>query len=328
MTSRERFRETMHYGRPDRVPWFEEGLRDDVLGRWHAEGLPKDADIPAMFHMDARERMVVNIEPIPPMERPLTARADLDELRRRLDPDDPRRLPTDWSARVVAWRSRGHVLELQLHRGFFLSMGVRDWRTFEPVVCLLHDDPHLVHDILNLYSDFGARLAERVLGEVDVDCVVFSEPIGGNDGPLLSPQTYDAFVLASYRPILEAVRRRGVETIVYVSYANARALLPSVVRAGFNCLWACEVNTEAMDYLALRRQFGRDLRLIGGIDLDVLLREKAAIRREMERVVPALLAQGGYIPLADGRIRANTPFENYRYYRQLLEELTCAKRGA
>ncbi len=322
MTSRERFRETMRYGTPDRVPYFEEGLRDDVLEQWHEQGLPQDADLAAMFHTDRRERMPVNIEPIPPMEGPLITRADFEELCRRLDPDDPKRLPDDWAARVAAWRSRDHVLELQLHRGFFLSMGVREWRTFEPVVYLLHDDPRLVHDILNLHGDFGARLAERILRDVEVDCAIFSEPIGGNDGPLLSPETYGRFVLDSYRPILDAVRRRGVETLVYVTYANARPLIPCVVRAGFDCLWACEVNAEAMDYLALRRRFGRDLRLIGGIDLDTLLQDKAAIRREMERVIPPLLAQGGYVPLADGRVRANVPFEHYRYYRRLLEDIT------
>jgi len=322
MTSRERFRETMRYGRPDRVPYFEEGLRDDVLERWHEQGLPEGADLAAMFHTDHRERMPVNIEPIPPMGKPITSRADFDELRRRLDPDDPRRLPDDWPARVAAWRERGHVLELQLHRGFFLSMGVGAWATFEPVIYLLHDHPSLVQDVLDLYGDFGARLAERIFREVDVDCVIFSEPIGGNNGPLLSPRTYREFVLASYQPILDAARRGRVETLVYVTYANARALLPSVVEAGFDCLWACEVNTEAMDYRAIRREFGPALRLIGGIDLDVLLLDEAAIRREMEEVIPPLLAQGGYVPLADGRVRANVPFANYRLYRRLLEELT------
>ena len=30
MTSRQRFWETMHYGRPDRLPYFEEGIREHV----------------------------------------------------------------------------------------------------------------------------------------------------------------------------------------------------------------------------------------------------------------------------------------------------------
>jgi uroporphyrinogen decarboxylase len=91
---------------------------------------------------------------------------------------------------------------------------------------------------------------------------------------------------------------------------------------GFNCLWACEVNIEAMDYGAIRGELGRDLRLIGGIDLDALRFGKDAIRREVEEKVPPLVAEGGYVPLADGRVREDVTFENYAYYRRLLEEVT------
>jgi uroporphyrinogen decarboxylase len=91
---------------------------------------------------------------------------------------------------------------------------------------------------------------------------------------------------------------------------------------GFDCLWACEVNTASMDYRSLRQEFGARLRLIGGVDLDVLRDGRDAIRREVEEKVPPLLAQGGYVPLADGRVRKDIPFDNYVYYRQLLEKVT------
>jgi hypothetical protein len=76
-----------------------------------------------------------------------------------------------------------------------------------------------------------------------------------------------------------------------------------------------------MDYRDLRMEFGKDLRLIGGIDLDALRKDKDAIRREIEDKVLSLIAEGGYIPLADGRIRKEISFENYVYYRQLLEQV-------
>jgi uroporphyrinogen decarboxylase len=77
-----------------------------------------------------------------------------------------------------------------------------------------------------------------------------------------------------------------------------------------------------MDYRELRNQYGRELRLIGGIDLDALRKDKNAIRREIEEKVPELIADGGYIPLADGRVREDVPFENYIYYRELLQKVT------
>jgi hypothetical protein len=59
-----------------------------------------------------------------------------------------------------------------------------------------------------------------------------------------------------------------------------------------------------------------------GIDLDALRHSKDAIRREIEEKVPPLIADGGYVPLADGRVREDVPYENYVYYRQLLAEIT------
>jgi uroporphyrinogen decarboxylase len=76
-----------------------------------------------------------------------------------------------------------------------------------------------------------------------------------------------------------------------------------------------------MDYRDLRQEFGRELRMIGGIDLDALRHDREAIRREVEEKVPPLVADGGYVPLADGRIRADVPFDNYAYYRQLLQKV-------
>ena len=132
---------------------------------------------------------------------------------------------------------------------------------------------------------------------------------------------YEEFVLKSYEPVLDVFRRHRVETIIFRTYANARPLIPRILKRGFNCLWACEVNIRAMDYRALRREFGRDLRLIGGIDLDAVRRGPEAIRRELNERVAPLLEDGGYIPLADGRIREDVPYKHYVCYRRLLGEM-------
>jgi hypothetical protein len=322
MNSRERFRETMRYGRPDRVPYFEEGIRDEVLKAWQKQGLPRDANLSQMFPSDQRDEILVDLEPLPKLKRWPTSRPELEALRRSLDPDDPHRLPSQWPKRVRAWQTRDRVLMLRVHRGFFLSMGVHDWGRFTEVVRLLIDDPAFVREAMAIQAELAARLAERVLGEVEIDGAVFTEPIGGNDGPLISPRMYEEFVLTSYKPVFDVLSRHGVETIVFRTFANSRMLIPSILKWGFTCLWACEVNIEAMDYRDLRREFGHDLRLIGGIDLDALRRDKEAIRREIEEKVPPLVADGGYVPLADGRVREDVPFENYVYYRRLLEKVT------
>ena len=99
-------------------------------------------------------------------------------------------------------------------------------------------------------------------------------------------------------------------------------LLPSVIEVGFNCLWACESNPQEMNYREIRREFGRDLRLIGGIDADCLRQDESNIQAEIMGTVPQLLEDGGYIPLADGRVREDVTFTNYMYYRKLLESVS------
>ena len=325
MSSRDRFRETMCYGKPDRVPYFEEGIRQNVLDSWCSQGLTKDADISRMFPSDRRERIDLHMNPLPRLITRLTQITDLKKFRRRLNLLGKISWPIKWSKRMRAWQSRDHVLMLYVHRGFFLTMGVHESRKFNEVMYLLMDHPDQVRERMMIQGNFSAGLVERMLKNVKIDAAVFSEPIGGNDRPLISPKMYEEIVLKSYEPILDALRRFKVETIIFQTYANARALIPSILRWGFNCLWACEVNIEAMDYRSLRKEFGRDLRLIGGIDLDALRQSKAAIRREIEEKVPPLVANGGYVPLADGRVREDVPFENYVYYRRLLEKITQIK---
>jgi hypothetical protein len=321
MNSRQRFHETMHFGASHRPPLFEEGLRDEVLSAWHHQGLPEQANLQDFFTIEAREELEPDLWPRPDLKRWPTHLEDLADLLGRLDPDDPMRLPENWRERLPAWRKRQHVLMLRVQRGFFQSLGVQGWNRFYEVMTLVKDDPRLAFRMLEIQGEFNARLAERVLQEVAVDAAVFSEPIGSTHGPLISPGMYSEIVLPSYRPILDVLSHYGVGTIILRTYANIRSLIPGLLKAGFNCLWAVEVNAMAMDYRTLREEFGRDLRLIGGIDLDVLREDKEAIRREVEGKVLPLLAQGGYCPLADGRVREDMPWENYRYYRELLQSL-------
>jgi hypothetical protein len=296
-------------------------MRDTTLVAWRGQGLPAEADLNKIFQYDLREEIDPDLEHGTDLVKLARTKSGLARLRKRLDASDPHRLPKRWSSRVSNWKERQHVLMLFLHDGFFLTLGIGGWRSFADLIYLVADEPEFVRQVMAIQGNFAARLAERILREVTVDAVVFGEPIADPHGSLISPRMYEDLVLPSYQPALQVLRRFGVETVILRTYANARALLPSIFKAGFNCLWANERDCEAMDYLALPSEFGRQLRLIGGIDLDVLRQDKDAIRGELERVLPPLLADGGYIPLADGRVREDIPFENYVYYRRLLEEM-------
>jgi uroporphyrinogen decarboxylase len=200
-------------------------------------------------------------------------------------------------------------------------MGVEGWHGFYEAIALTKDDPDLVKDVLRLQGELSAQLAERFLRRVKVDAALFSEPIGGDHGPLISPKMYADLVMPSYRPILEVLDKHDVPVRIVRTYANPRPLVDLFIEAGFNCLWAVEAPPKAMDYPSIREQYGADLRLIGGIDTDALRQDRNAIQQAVDHVAP-LVKEGGFIPLLDGRVRDDVDFSAYLYYRELLNEIT------
>lgn len=322
MTHRRRFHETMKFGSPDRVPYFQEGIRAEVLEAWRRQSPGAVEAHPWVLQADPKVELQPDLEPVPAMPGRPRSRPDLARMERRLDPHDAGRLAANANAAIEVLQSADTVRMLRIHRGFFPTLGVQNWEHFHDLMLLLADDPGVVLDAMRIQGRFCAALAEHILEHTEIDAALFSEPIGGNEGPLISPSMYRDFVLRSYQPVFDVFDRYGVSTIIFRTYANARILLPSVLESGFNCLWACEVNTAAMDYRSIRREFGRELRLIGGIDLDAIRTGRRAVERILREDVPPLLEEGGYIPLADGRVREDVDFADYLHYRRLLRDIT------
>lgn len=322
MNSRQRFLATLQYAVTDRVPYFTEGIRQEVLQVWHRQGLSPTSNIQQHFHYDQREELDILLEPLPKFTQWPQKIDDLNLLEKRLNEFDPARLPDKWSKITAENATRDYPVILRLHEGFFLSLAVYDWKRFYPVMLLTHDKPDFVHRWLRIQGEFAARLADHILKQINIDAALFSEPIGGNHGPLISPAMYQEFMLPSFKPILDVLKKHAVDLIITRTYANLRVLLPQLLNLGFNCLWAVEAPQVEMDYLELRAEYGNDLRLIGGIDVDVLHQGERAMRAELEKKIPPLLQDGGYIPLLDGRVRENVTYHAYCSYRQYFETLT------
>ena len=74
-----------------------------------------------------------------------------------------------------------------------------------------------------------------------------------------------------------------------------------------------------MDVLIVRKKFGRELRLWGGVDKRVLAAGKKEIDDELARVRP-LIEEGGYVAHPDHSLPPDTPFENFVYYMKQLRK--------
>ena len=123
-----------------------------------------------------------------------------------------------------------------------------------------------------------------------------------------------------YKRICEFMRSHGVEIIWLDSDGNFDVLMPMIIEAGITCVWPLEV-AAGNDPRRLRKQYGRDLALSGGIDKRVLAISREAIDAEIEAKIPVLLETGGYIPTLDHSVPPDVPYDNWLYYLERKAEL-------
>ncbi|MCJ7736350.1 MAG: hypothetical protein MUQ10_03415, partial [Anaerolineae bacterium] len=96
-------------------------------------------------------------------------------------------------------------------------------------------------------------------------------------------------------------------------------LIPLFIECGITGMLPFEVQA-GMDIVEVRKQYPQ-LQIYGGIDKNLVAQGKDAIDRELERKMPTLLKQGGYVPFVDHIVHPDISWENFVYYRRRVREL-------
>ncbi len=354
MTHRERFVRTMHYQPVDRIPIWDFGFWEQTLVEWRKQGMPEGVSPDEFFGMDKQWHGVpVNLGMIPGFEEiiyqedeetqlvrdsggvlcrrskqgtsiptfvefPVKGRADFEAMKERYNPDDPRRYPQDWPERVKQYRERDYALGIGAG-GFF--GWVRGWMGVENTCLCFHDDPQLMHDMMDFIADFVCRTIERALAEVEIDYASFWEDMAYNKTSLISPAMFREFMVPRYQKITRLLAAHGVDVNIVDCDGNIEELIPLWIGAGINCCAPVEV-AAGNDIVQYRRRFGRAMAYRGGIDKRAIAKGGEVMRAEVMRVVPPLLEEGGYIPGCDHGVPPDISWPNFIEYSRLLAHLT------
>lgn len=187
-------------------------------------------------------------------------------------------------ARVAAVRARypDHCLFFGTHVGPFtaayMAMG------FERFFLRLLDDLAFVHRLLDHRTAWCIALYQKAL-DLGAEVLVLGEDAAHRDGPMIAPGMWRELMLPYHHRIVEALDA----PLIWHSDGDIRPLLPLAVEAGFVGMHGLEP-AAGVDLGAVRRDFGRDLALIGNVDVNVLCgNDLDAVRREVDRCY----AQGG-----------------------------------
>lgn len=238
----------------------------------------------------------------------------------RLDPSHPDRFPPDWQQRLEDWRDpdRPDVIALP---GGSLYGWLRNWMGLENLSLVVYDDPAWFEEMVTTIADCVIGTLTRVFdtgGRFDTCCLW--EDMCYSEGPLLSPAHFQRFLVPHYRRITDLLHRHGIDVIWVDCDGKIDLLIPLWLEAGINGMFPIEVGIWQADPIRYRREFGKELRMMGGFDKRILARSKTEIEREVDRLA-LLVEKGGYIGFCDHRVPPDVPFENYLFYLETVRRV-------
>jgi len=351
LTHRQRFRRVMHFQTVDRVVHWEFGYLAETIERWHQEGLKKELSsiggVEAYFGVDPIRVVPTTTRVYPPWEGesevleehedrvvirdpdgliyeeqregrhtiphyikfPISNRDDWKRYKERLDPLDPRRFETDWRKLGKELLDSDEPVGIAL--GSYLGVP-RNWIGFENIAIMCYDDRELVEEIIATLADIVYEQLKAALRYCEVDFASGWEDICFRNGPLISPTMFSEMVVPHLKRVCTLLKEHGVTVIWTDCDGNITKLVPLWLEAGVNCMFPLEVHSGS-DPVALRKEYGRQILLRGGLEKYRFAKSKKEILDELKRVEP-LVNEGGYIPHADHRVPDDVPYENYRYY--------------
>ena len=250
---------------------------------------------------------------------PVESREDFRKFwKERMRPDLCARIGPDWRQKLRRHRDRDYVFVVLADRwgGFFGSL--RNLVGVESLCTLFYDDPALVEEMMEADADFLIAMLGQMLEETDIDVFGFWEDMAYNAGPLIGPGLVRKFMVPRYRKVIDFARSRGVHYFALDSDGDVSLLIQPWLDAGIDILYPWEVQA-GMDVTAVRKKYGRNLRLWGGVDKRALAKDKAAIDAEIARH-KWVIDDGGFVPMLDHSAPPDIPYENYRYFMKRLRE--------
>ena len=248
----------------------------------------------------------------------IRSRRDYEELKHQLRPAPHLRYGENWNELAQRMRQQKDVLVCTHMDGFFAYP--RELMGVETTATMFYDDPDFMHDLTDDRCEFYMQVYERAIRDTKPDFAFIWEDMCFRNGPLVSPALFREFMLPAYQKLTSFLRGMGVEHIVVDSDGDLRLLIALWLEGGVTGLLPFEVKT-GMDLRAIAEDYPT-LRMFGGIDKHVLETTPAAIDRELQRVLPAMLQRGGYVVTLDHWVQPEIPMANFQHYVNRVREMS------
>lgn len=344
----------MHYGEFDRMPVIHWAGWSETRERWISEGMADRVDEHEYFNASPMWVGVgVNLDLFPAFEDEtleetdeyrifrdhtgvvqkdwkhrsciphyidftLKEAKDWDEYKKRLQPD-PGRVPSDLDKTIAS----AEESDLPICISTASMMGcIRNWMGVENMSYLMYDAQDVYADMVDTLAELTCWGIDRVVPRMKVkpDMGFGWEDICGKSGPLVSPEIFTKCVAPGYLKIRNKLDEYGIKLLGIDSDGDITALAGHWLDAGVNVQFPIEIGTWQADPMVFRKKYGKELRVIGGLDKLQLEKGPAAIDAEIERRIP-LMKDGGFVVMPDHLITPGVSLADYKYYLEKIRSL-------
>ena len=356
MTARERFNRQMHYQPVERCFNMEFGYWDENFTQWPLfveNHITNNAEADIFFNFDhicgtegtvwlnpgfpqgivsetATTRILMNSDGLL-AESPKDGHDTIPHYIKAsiVTPDDWKRCKTERLRRDDPARKVDIAALKKAHpptRIYPLGVGcgsmigkIRDLLTFEGLAYATYDYPEMVEDMVETSCVLVEDYLDQVLPHIDFDYAKNWEDICFKNGPIVSVDFFKNVVMPRYKRISKKLHAAGIDLWYSDCDGDVRPILPYFLEGGINCLFPFEVNGCAHP-AKLLNEYGKELRIMGGVDKIELGKGPKAIKAYLKTLVP-LVERGGYIPFCDHRCPPNVKPDDYLYYLDLKEQM-------
>lgn len=349
MTSRERFARMYAHQEADRIPIIDSPW-PATIERWQSEGMPKGTDFADYFGLDRVAHIHADNSPryeTKTMEETedyrihttswgatlrnwkhaastpefmgftIVDRESWEKAKARMTPARDR---INWEyleANYTKWQESGSWIQAGLWFGFDVT---HSWIVgTERLLYALVEDPEWCRDMFAHELETHLSLLDMVWDEgYKFDCIEWPDDMGYKGTQFFSLGMYRDLVKPFHKRATEWAHAKGIKAHLH-SCGDVNPFIPELIEIGLDALNPLEVKA-GMDPVHLKKTYGRDLVFHGGINA-VLWDHPAQIAIEMERVVPEMKKNGGYIFSSDHSVPSSVSLENFRQIILLAKKL-------
>lgn len=202
----------------------------------------------------------------------------------------------------LGWMSYGPLSRIWEYRG--ITESLMD----------MYMNPEKVHHVNRRVTNYFKGIIDRY-EEGNLDGVGFSDDLGMQKGPFMSPEMFEEFYFPYYKEICDYAHAKGLHVWQH-SCGDIRLLLPMLIEAGIDVLHP--IQKYALNPEEIVRDFGDDICCWAGMDLQHILPygSKDDIIEETQHLINTFYMpkHSKLILTVGNRMEDNVPIENVITY--------------